>query len=144
MDEIMKRITVFDCGILQLPKISFTAGNITPLENQKHIPFDVKRVFYVYDIPGGIERGGHAHKKCHQLLVAASGSFDIELDDGVNIRTVTLNRPYYGLHIPPGMWAAEKGYSSGAVCLVLTSHEYDESDYIKEYEKFKKLVSDQT
>lgn len=133
----MKKNTVFDCSIIELPKIKNRAGNITPINNSINIPFDVKRVFYIYDIPGGEDRGAHAHKECHQFLIAASGSFEIEIDDGINKRTITLNLPYYGLHIPPGIWAAEKGFSSGAVCLVLASHKYDESDYLREYNTFK-------
>ena len=89
-----------------------------------------------YDIPGGEARGAHAHKECHQFLVAASGSFEVVLDDGVNKRTVLLNRPFYGLHIPPGIWAAEQGFSSGAICLVLASHVYDDDDYIRDYQEF--------
>lgn len=137
----MKRVSVYDCSVIELPRINNRAGNITPVVNNRNVPFDVKRVFYIYDIPGGEDRGAHAHKACHQFLVAASGSFEIELDDGINKRTVTLNRPYYGLHIPPGIWAAEKGFSSGAVCLVMTSHKYDETDYIRDYEDYKRLFS---
>ncbi len=96
----MKSISVYDCSVIQLPKISDPAGNITPVTNDENIPFAVKRVFYIYDIPGGESRGAHAHKECHQFLVAASGSFEIELDDGFNKKTVSLNLPYYGLHIP--------------------------------------------
>lgn len=130
------RQSVFDCSIIELPKITDRRGNITPVYSNENIPFDVKRVFYLYDIPGGEARGAHAHKKCHQFLVAASGAFEVVLDDGVNKRTVTLNRPYFGLHIPPGIWAAEQGFSSGSVCLVLASEKYDESDYIREYNDF--------
>ena len=129
----MKKNNVFDCSVIELPKISNRAGNITPVTNSEGIPFDIKRIFYIYDIPGGEDRGAHAHKECHQFLIAASGSFEIELNDGHSKRTISLNRPYYGLHIPPGVWAAEKGFSSGAVCLVLASHKYDETDYIREY-----------
>ena len=132
----MKHLSVYDCSVIELPKIENPAGNITPVYNDKNIPFAIKRVFYLYDIPGGEDRGAHAHKQCHQFLIAASGSFEIELDDGVNKRTVALNRPYFGLHIPPGIWAAEKGFSSGAVCLVLTSELYQEEDYIRTYEKY--------
>lgn len=113
-------------------------GNITPVEGCKDLPFDVKRVFYSYDIPGGESRGAHAHKECHQLLVAASGAFEVLLDDGLNKRTVLLNRPYYGLHVPPGIWAAEQGFSSGSICLVLASHGYDAGDYIRDYQEFLK------
>ncbi|MDD3320470.1 MAG: FdtA/QdtA family cupin domain-containing protein [Paludibacter sp.] len=132
----MKKNNVYDCSIIELPKINNRSGNITPVTNNINLPFDVKRVFYIYDIPGGEDRGAHAHKECHQFLVAASGSFEIELNDGHTKRTVTLNRPYNGLHIPPGIWAAEKGFSSGSVCLVLASHKYDEGDYIRDYNEF--------
>lgn len=136
----MKKNSVYDCSIIELPKINNRAGNITPVENLVNIPFDTKRIFYIYDIPGGEDRGAHAHIECHQFLIAASGSFEIELNDGKNKRTVSLNRPYYGLHIPPGIWAAEKGFSSGAICLVLASHKYNEADYIREYECFIKHI----
>ena len=132
----MKKTSVYDCSIIELPKIINRAGNITPVSNNETFPFDVKRVFYIYDIPGGEDRGAHAHKECHQFLIAASGSFEIELNDGKTKRTVTLNRPYYGLHIPPCIWAGEKGFSSGSVCLVLASHKYDEQDYLRDYNAF--------
>lgn len=132
---------VYDCSVIELPKISNRSGNITPVTNSINIPFDIERVFYIYDIPGGEDRGAHAHKECHQFLIAASGSFEIELNDGKTKRTVSLNRPNFGLHIPPGIWAAEKGFSSGSVCLVLTSHKYDEDDYIRDYEEYVKLKS---
>lgn len=128
--------SVFDCTVIELPRYQNRAGNISIVENSVNIPFDVKRVFYIYDIPGGEDRGAHAHKECHQFLVAASGSFEIELSDGVTKRTFTLNLPYYGLHVPPGIWAAEMGFSSGAICLVLTSHKYDENDYIRNFDDF--------
>jgi len=132
----MKKNSVYDCSIIELPRMHNRAGNITPITSNFNIPFDIKRIFYIYDIPGGEDRGAHAHKECHQFLIAASGSFDIELDDGTNKRTITLNLPYYGIHIPPGIWAAEKGFSSGSVCLVLASQKYDEIDYIREYSNF--------
>ena len=131
-----KRMTVFDCSIIELSKIYFRAGNITSVEGFKNIPFDIKRVFYTYDIPGGESRGAHAHKECHQFLIAASGAFEVALDDGINKRTVLLNRPFFGLHIPPGIWAAEQGFSSGSVCLVLASHIFDANDYIRDYQSF--------
>lgn len=140
----MKKTSVYDCSVIELPKIHNRAGNITPITNNENIPFDVRRVFYIYDIPGGEDRGAHAHKECHQFLIAASGSFEIEMDDGINKRTVVLNRPYYGLHIPPGIWAAEKGFSSGAICLVLASHKYDENDYLREYNKYLDLKNETT
>lgn len=129
----MKVPSVFNCSILQFPKIINRAGNITPVSNSVEIPFDVKRIFYLYDIPGGESRGAHAHKVCHQLLIAASGSFEVLLDDGKVQRIVQLNRPYQGLHIPPMIWASEINFSSGAICLVLASHFYDSDDYIRDY-----------
>jgi len=129
----MKNKSVYDCVLLPLNKIHNRAGNITIVEGETHLPFDIKRVFYTYDIPGGEDRGAHAHKECHQIVIAASGAFDVELDDGGNKRIVTLNRPYIVLHILPGIWASEKNFSSGAICLVLASHIYDEEDYIRNY-----------
>jgi hypothetical protein len=132
---------VFDCSIIELPKIKNRAGNITPIHNSKEIPFDIHRVFYLYDIPGGESRGAHAHKQCHQFLVAACGAFEVLLDDGKTKRLIQLNRPYLGLHIPPGIWASEINFSSGSICLVLASHKYDEKDYIREYEDYKSYIS---
>lgn len=139
LNKSFKQVNVFDCNLFTLPKITFRTGNITPIHPKLEIPSDIKRVFYIYDIPGGEDRGAHAHKKCHQFLVAASGSFDIFLDDGKNKRTVSLNRPYFGVHIPPGIWAAEQSFSSGSICLVLTSELYSSEDYIRDYELFKEL-----
>lgn len=130
------KITVFDCAILELPRINNRSGNITAIQNKEEIPFDIKRIFYLYDIPGGESRGAHAHKKCHQFLVAASGSFEVQLDDGKVKKTIMLNQPFRGLHIPPGIWASEVNFSSGAICLVLASHKYNESDYIRNYEDY--------
>ena len=134
----MKKMNVFDCSVIEMPKISDRRGNLTSVYSDENIPFDIKRVFYLYDIPGGESRGAHAHKRCHQFLVAASGSFEVVLDDGINKRTVMLNRPYLGLHIPPGIWAHEQGFSSGSVCLVLASEKYDAEDYIRDYEEYLK------
>ena len=131
-------MTVYNCSIIEMPRIENEAGNITPIQGSENLPFDVKRVFYLYDIPGGEARGAHAHKECHQFLIAAGGAFEVALDDGKNRRTVMLNRPYFGLHIPPGVWAAEQGFSSGSICLVLASHKYDEADYIRNYEEYLK------
>ncbi len=131
------RNSVYDCSIIELPKIQNQAGNITAIDSKNNIiPYDVKRIFYLYDIPGGESRGAHAHKACHQFLIAASGSFEVLLDDGEVKRKVLLNRPYLGLHIPPWIWASEVNFSSGAICLVLASHIYDEDDYIREYTSF--------
>jgi hypothetical protein len=132
-------MTVFDCNIIYLPKVINRAGNITVVHNYKEIPFDTKRIFYLYDIPGGEDRGAHAHRKCHQFLVAASGSFEILLNDSKIERKVQLNRPYMGLHIPPMIWASEINFCSGAICLVLASHAYDAEDYIREYSTYKQL-----
>ncbi|MCQ2063613.1 MAG: WxcM-like domain-containing protein [Fibrobacter sp.] len=139
--DLAKKATVDDCRLITLPRHSERSGSLTSIENSKDIPFDVKRVFYLYDIPGGESRGGHAHKECHQMLMAASGAFDVKVSDGVNEKVYRLDRPYYGLHIPPGVWAEEMNFSSGSICLVLTSHEFVEADYwrsFEEYLKFKK------
>ena len=128
--------TVFDCSIIELNRIKNRAGNITVIENNTEIPFKAERIFYLYDIPGGESRGAHAHKECHQFIIAASGSFEIYLDDGKVKKAVLLNQPYRGLHIPPGIWASEVNFSSGAICLVLASHKYDENDYIRDYDEF--------
>lgn len=132
--------SVYDCSIIELPKIQNLAGNITAIGNNEGIlPFELKRVFYLYDIPGGESRGAHAHKECHQFLIAASGAFEVFLDDGKVKRQVLLNKPYIGLHIPPGIWASEENFSSGSICLVLASHSYDEEDYLRIYDNFLKL-----
>jgi len=128
--------SVYDCVILPLNKIHNRAGNITIVEGKKNVPFDIKRVYYLYDIPGGEERGGHAHKTLQQLIVAASGSFDILLSDGTNKKVVTLNRPDRGLLLVPGIWRELMEFSSGAVCLVLASEVYQPQDYIRSHEEF--------
>jgi len=130
------KISVSDCSVIELPKIESRSGNLTSIQNSIEIPYDVKRIFYLYDIPGGKNRGAHAHIKCHQFLIAGSGSFDVLLDDGESKKLVTLNQPVKGLHIPPGIWASEVNFSSGSICLVLASHMYDESDYIRDYKEF--------
>ncbi|MCX3264083.1 sugar 3,4-ketoisomerase [Pedobacter agri] len=136
--------TTYDCSIFELPQIKNRAGNITPIHNNIEIPFDVKRIFYLYDIPGGESRGAHAHKECHQFLIAASGSFEVLLDDGRTKRLVQLNRPNIGLHVPPGIWASEINFSSGSICLVLASHKYEESDYLRNYEDFLIFTNENT
>ena len=133
----MQKSSVYDCVILPLNKIHNRAGNITIVEGNKNVPFDVKRIYYLYDIPGGEDRGGHAHKELRQLIVAASGSFNVLLDDGLNKKIVTLNRPDYGLLVVPGIWRELMEFSSGAICLVLASEVYDDTDYIREYDDFK-------
>ena len=124
-----------------MPKIGDRQGHITILNNEIEIPFSINRVFYLYDIPGGESRGAHAHRECHQFLVAASGSFEVLLDDGFTQRLVQLNKPNMGLHIPPGIWASEINFSSGAICLVMASHEYNERDYIRDYQDFKNIIN---
>lgn len=133
----MNRSSVFDCVILPLSKIHNRAGNITIVEGGTNLPFEIKRVYYLYDIPGGEDRGGHAHKELRQLIVAASGSFDVLLDDGVNKKVVTLNRPDYGLMVVPGIWRELMEFSSGAICLVLASEVYNQSDYIRNDDEFR-------
>lgn len=128
--------SIYDCTILPLNKIHNRAGNITIVEGYKNVPFDVRRIYYLYDIPGGADRGGHAHKKLYQLIVAASGAFNVLLDDGENKKIVMLNRPDYGLMIVPGIWRELFEFSSGAICLVLASQKYDQDDYIREYDDF--------
>jgi len=130
------KISVSDCQAIELPKIKNRSGNLTSIQNSIEIPFDIKRIFYLYDIPGGEDRGAHAHIECHQFLIAGSGSFDVLLDDGKSKKLITLNQPYIGLHIPPGIWASEVNFSSGSICLVLASHKYDEKDYIRDYKEF--------
>jgi hypothetical protein len=133
----MKKTNVYDCSIIELPKVHNEAGNITAIENNKNIPFSIKRIYYLYDIPGGEDRGAHAHKSLQQFIIAASGSFDVILDDGINKRTITLNHPNRALHLVSGLWRELSNFSSGAICLVLASEKYDEMDYIREYPKFK-------
>ncbi len=135
----MKNSSVYDCPIVPLNKIHNRAGNITVVEGEETVPFQIKRVYYLYDIPGGEERGGHAHKELYQLIVAASGSFEVILDDGLNKKIVRLNRPNYGLLVVPGIWRELFEFSSGAVCLVLASMKYTEDDYIRDYDNFKYL-----
>jgi len=130
---------VSNCQTIELPKIHNRAGNITAINEIIDIPFKIKRVYYLYDVPGGEERGGHAHKDLHQLIVAASGSFDVILDDGFEKMTIQLNRPYHGLIIVPGIWRELSNFSSGSICLVLASEVYKVNDYIREYSIFKEL-----
>lgn len=131
-----KRTTVYDCSIIELDKHHHEKGNITVVENNTTIPFEVKRTYYLYDVPGGESRGGHAHKELSQLIIAASGSFRVTLDDGNVKRSFLLNRPYQGLYIVPGIWRELDDFSSGSVCLVLASMPYEVEDYIRDYNKF--------
>ena len=135
-------MNVRGCKMLDLPKISDPRGNLTFIEYPQHIPFEIKRVYYLYDVPGGAERGGHAHKELQQLIIAMSGSFDIVLDDGVNKERIHLNRPYFGLLVNTMVWRELDNFSSGSVCMVLASIPYDESDYYRDYEEFTQALKD--
>jgi hypothetical protein len=134
----LKDNTVYDCSVIDVSKIHNEAGNITVVENGENIPFDVKRIYYLYDVPSGEARGGHAHYELEQFIIAASGSFVVILNDGKNEKRVTLNRPNLALHIVPGLWREIDNFSSGSICMVLASHIYDESDYIRDYDLFLK------
>lgn len=125
-----------DCRILELPKIHDPRGNLTFIEGDIHVPFSIQRVYYLYDVPGGADRGAHAHRNLHQFIVAMSGSFDVVLDDGVDQRRFHLNRSYFGLYVCPMMWRYLDNFSSGAVCMVLASSRYSEADYIRDYDEF--------
>ena len=133
--------SVYNCYEVELDSLSSFNGKICVVNNnlgvKNNIPFEVNRLFFIYDIPNGESRGAHAHKECHQILIATSGSFEVLLNDGINERTIKLNSPTMGLYIPPGIWASEINFSGGSICLVLTSHLYIESDYIREYSNFK-------
>ena len=135
-------MNVRGCKMLDLPKISDPRGNLTFIEYPQHIPFEIKRVYYLYDVPGGAERGGHAHKELQQLIIAMSGSFDIVLDDGINKERIHLNRPYFGLLVNTMVWRELDNFSSGSVCMVLASIPYDESDYYRDYEEFTQALKD--
>jgi hypothetical protein len=128
------------CQVIDLPRINDPRGNLTFVEANRHVPFDIRRVYYLYDVPGGAERGGHGHKQLHQLIIAMSGSFDIHLDDGVEKKSVHMNRSYFGLYVCPMIWREIDNFSSGAVCLVLASNLYDEADYYRDYDEFMKAA----
>lgn len=129
------------CQMMELPKISDPRGNLTFVESQRHIPFGIQRVYYLYDVPQGSERGGHAHRALHQLLIAVTGSFDVHLDDGREKKTVHLNRSFQGLYVCPMIWREIDNFSSGAVCMVLASAYYDEADYYRNYPEFCKVAN---
>ena len=137
----MSRSTIQNCELIPLPKISDLRGNLTFIEGNEHIPFDIKRVFYLYDVPTGESRGAHAHHSLHQFLICLSGSFDVAVDDGVSKNVIHLNRPWSGLHVPPMIWAAEINFDPGTVCLVLVSDFFDEADYIRDYDDYVRLLS---
>lgn len=127
---------VENCTLIDLPKVNDPRGNLTFVEETRHIPYEIKRVFFLYDVPGGERRAGHALKMCNQLLIAASGSFDVTVDDGYETKKFQLNRSYYGLHIPPLIWREIDNFSSGSVCMVLASEFYSEDDYYRDYDEF--------
>ncbi|GGE05054.1 sugar 3,4-ketoisomerase [Psychroflexus salis] len=132
----MKPTSIDDCKLIKIDQIGDRRGHISVVENNREIPFEIKRVFYLYDIPGGESRGAHAHKECHQVIVAVSGGFQVKMKDGKQEKIISLNRPNQALHVPPGIWASEINFTSGAICLVLASHEYDEQDYLRNYNDF--------
>jgi hypothetical protein len=133
-------MAIDDCTIIELPKIYEPRGNLTFIEGGNHIPFDIQRVYYLYDVPGGSERGGHAHKELHQLIIAMSGSFDVVLDDGLIKKRFHLNRSYYGLYVCPMIWRELDNFSSGSVCMVLASNKYDEADYYRDYDEYLRVI----
>ncbi len=134
-------MSIDKCRFIDLPKVTDPRGNLTFIEGGRHIPFEIKRVYYIYDVPGGAERGGHAHKKLEQLIIAVSGSFDVVLSDGRDKRKFQLNRPYYGLYICPMIWREIENFSSGSVCIALSSEYYDEADYYRYYAGFLNKVN---
>ena len=132
----VKKSTVDDCKIIELPKIHDHRGNISFIEGGKHIPFDIRRVYYLYDVPGGAKRGGHAHKELHQLIISITGSFDIVINDGISKKRIKLSHSHYGLYLPPMIWRELNKFTSGSICLVIVSEKYDKKDYIRNYDEF--------
>ena len=130
------KTAVENCQLIKLPVVENTAGNISTIHGNEDIPFPIKRVFYLYDIPGGKDRGAHAHIQCHQFIMAGSGAFEVEVDDGTHKKLFLMNRANFGLYIPPGIWASEKKFSNGSICLIFCSHGYDADDYIRNYDQF--------
>lgn len=135
-DSVPVKTSISDCRMVLLPKIGDPRGNLTFVEGSRHVPFDIARVYYLYDVPGGAERGGHAHKALHQLIVAMSGSFDVTLDDGAEKKRFHLNRSYSGLYVCPMIWRALDNFSSGSVCMVLASNRYEDDDYYRDYAQY--------
>jgi len=139
--ELHNRSRINECRIITLNRHHHPNGNLTSVNNSVELPFDIKRTFYIYDVPGGAARGGHSHYECQEFIIAISGSFDVTVDDGTDQYTYTLNRPYQGLLIAPGIWRTLQNFSSGSVCLALASHHFDESDYVRDYDTFCRLKS---
>ena len=131
--------TIFNCDIIELKKIKNPVGSLTSVDDRESFPFEIKRVYYIYDVPGGSDRGGHAHKELEQYVIAVSGAFDIFLDDGKNKKLVRLDRPFLALHLRKGIWRETRNFTSGSICMVIASEEYQESDYIHDYEEFLKF-----
>lgn len=131
-----------DCKLITLPKEEDPRGSLTYIYENVQVPFDIRRVFYIYDVPAGKDRGAHAHKECWQFIIAASGALEVYLNDGKVEKVVTLNRPYQGLLVPPGIWAHEQEFTTGALCLVLASHEYKAADYIRDFDEYLRYLDD--
>ena len=136
-------MSVHDCKLLELPVVHNPQGNLTFVEGQRHVPFEIERVYYMYDVPGGATRGGHAHRALEQVIIAMSGSFEVVLDDGVDRKNVTLNRSYVGLYLPPMIWRELVNFSSGSVCMALASAYYEEADYYRDYDQFRSAAESQ-
>jgi dTDP-4-dehydrorhamnose 3,5-epimerase-like enzyme len=136
-------VSVHDCKLLELPVVHNPQGNLTFVEGQRHVPFEIERVYYMYDVPGGATRGGHAHRALEQVIIAMSGSFEVVLDDGVDRKNVTLNRSYVGLYLPPMIWRELVNFSSGSVCMALASAYYEEADYYRDYDQFRSAAESQ-
>ena len=139
--KTVKIVNIDKCRIINFPKIAEVRGNLSFIEENTHVPFLIKRVYFLYDVPSGATRGGHAHKELSELLIAISGSFDVVIDDGKEKKTFFLNRPHYGLFIPSGLWRELENFSSNSVALALASDHYIEDDYVRDYEFFKKMVA---
>lgn len=134
-------MTISDCKIIDLPKEEDPRGSLTYIYNEVQVPFAINRVFYIYDVPAGKDRGAHAHRECWQFIIAASGAFKVYLSDGREEKEVTLDRPFMGLLVPPGIWAHEHSFTTGGLCLVLASHPFDENDYIRDYDTYKEIYA---
>lgn len=141
MSDFHGKTTIDDCKVIALPKIHHPNGNLTLVQNHQEVQFDIARVYYIYDVPSGADRGGHSHKECLSLLIAVSGSFDVVLCDGRSMRKFTLNRPDQALYIAPGIWRTLHNFSSAAVCLVIASHAYDANDYVRDYQQYISMVN---